>query len=277
MIALFRTEWVKQVRRIRTYLVLLVVVVLPFLIAVGVHNRENRGDRGEADSLFFMARVAHSGIVVPAVALSFISGFVLVIVVSVFAGDSVASEASWGNLRYMLVRPISRTRLLASKLAIAFLFMFIATALISLTGLLAGVILIGWHPVNISLPIAGVEIHQTTTQLIEHLGVVTAYVGWEMASIVALGFMVSTMTNTPVGAIAAAAVFGIGTEILDQIPSFGSIRYVLPLHYLDSWTELIRQGQTNTDMIRGSLLQLAYVVVFCSIGFWWFRRKDVLS
>jgi ABC-2 type transport system permease protein len=203
------------------------------------------------------------------------SGLVLIIVVAVFAGDAVASEASWGNLRYMLVRPIGRARLLVAKLAVALLFMFIATALISIAGLIAGVVLVGWHPVNIDLPF--LQVHQTTAQLLEHLGVVTAYVGWGMASVVALGFMVSTMTDAPVGAIAAAAVFGVGSEIVDAIPTFGSVRYVLPLHYLDAWTELVTKGQANADMARGALLQLAYVVVFVGIAFWWFRRKDILS
>jgi ABC-2 type transport system permease protein len=278
MMSLFATEWTKQVRRGRTYLVLAVVCIFPLLIAVGVHSREGHG-RGEGDGLFAIARLAHSGIVVPAVALDFMARLFLVIVVAVFAGDIVASEANWGNLRYMLVRPIGRSRLLANKLAIAFLFMFIATALISIVGLIAGVLLVGWHPINIDVDtlFLHMHVHQTTPALLWHLTVVTAYVGWSMASVVALGFMVSTMTNTPVGAIFAAAAFGVGSEIIDAIPTFNSIRYGLPLHYLDAWTELVTRGQANADMARGALLQIPYVVVFVAIGFWWFRRKDILS
>ena len=33
----------------------------------------------------------------------------------------------------------------------------------------------------------------------------------------------------------------------------------------------------SPDMWRGSLLTLAYVVVFIGIAVWWFRRKDILS
>jgi ABC-2 type transport system permease protein len=248
------------------------------LIALGVRARQGR-DRGEGEGLFAIARLAHSGIVVPAVALDLMSGLILIIVVAIFAGDVVASEASWGNLRYMLVRPIGRSRLLVNKLAIAFLFMFISTALISIVGLIAGVLLVGWHPINIDINNLFVQmhVHQTTPELLWHLTEVTAYVAWGMSSVVALGFMVSTMTNTPVGAIAAAAAFGVGSEIVDAIPTFGSIRYILPLHYLDAWTELVTRGQANADMTRGALLQLAYVVVFIAIAFWWFRRKDILS
>jgi ABC-2 type transport system permease protein len=279
MMSLFSTEWTKQVRRARTYLVLAVVCLFPVLIALGVRAREDRPGRDGGEGLFQIARLAHSGIVVPAVALDLMSGLILIIVVAIFAGDIVASEANWGNLRYMLVRPISRSRLLANKLAMAFLFMFISTALISIVGLIAGVLLVGWHPINIDFNslFLQMHVHQTTPELLWHLTEVTAYVAWGMSSVAALGFMVSTMTDTPVGAIFAAAAFGVGSEIVDAIPTFHSIRYILPLHYLDAWTELVTRGQANADMARGALLQLAYVVVFVGIAFWWFRRKDVLS
>src|SRR6516165_2913759 len=114
---LFSTEWTKQVRRVRTYLVLAAICLFPILIAVGVHARENRERHDIGTGLFAVARLAHSGIVVPAVALDLMSGLILIIVVAIFAGDIVASEANWGNLRYMLVRPISRSRLLVNKLA----------------------------------------------------------------------------------------------------------------------------------------------------------------
>ena len=40
------------------------------------------------------------------------TGFLLVVVVALFFGDTVASEASWSGLRYLLAAPIPRTRLL---------------------------------------------------------------------------------------------------------------------------------------------------------------------
>ena len=43
------------------------------------------------------------------------SQFLLVVIVALFAGDAIASEASWGNLRAVLTRPVGRGRLLATK------------------------------------------------------------------------------------------------------------------------------------------------------------------
>ena len=74
------------------------------------------------------------------------SGFFLVVVICMFAGDAIASEASWGNLRYLLVRPVGRGRLLTAKLFVAAVFALLSTALVALSGLIVGVIAFGWHP-----------------------------------------------------------------------------------------------------------------------------------
>lgn len=61
------------------------------------------------------------------------SDFLLVILAALFAGDAVPAEASWSSLRYLLVAPVARMRLLASKLVVA----------IGST-VTAGVLLAGW-------------------------------------------------------------------------------------------------------------------------------------
>ena len=43
------------------------------------------------------------------------SGFFLVVVFALFFGDTVASEAQWGSLRYTLATPVPRMRLLRQK------------------------------------------------------------------------------------------------------------------------------------------------------------------
>ena len=47
------------------------------------------------------------------------AGFLLVVAVALFCGDTVASEAGWSSLRYLLAAPVPRTRLLRQKLAVA--------------------------------------------------------------------------------------------------------------------------------------------------------------
>ena len=165
MISTFRVEMSKQLRRIRTYVALGIVVVLPVIMTLAVKygERGRRADNPEA--LFQIAR--NSGLVMPAAALLFMSRFLLVVVVAIFAGDAVAGEASWGNLRYVLVRPIGRARLLWAKLAMAAVFIVIATGLIVITGLLAGGLAFGWHrdPSDLAVRVAWAAVVGSAAQL----------------------------------------------------------------------------------------------------------------
>jgi ABC-2 type transport system permease protein len=110
-----------------------------------------------------------------------------------------------------------------------------------------------------------------------NLVLATAYVAWGLTAVVTFGFYVSTLTDVPQGGIGAAVGLYIVSQILDAITSLGSIRYVLPTHYFDSWDVLFFGRGPNADMLRGALLQVGYGVLFCGLAFWHFQRKDIKS
>jgi ABC-2 type transport system permease protein len=269
---LYRTEMSKQLRRTRTYVALGIMVVLPIVMTIAVKYGE-RAQEAEGSSLFRLAR--ESGLVMPAAALLFMSRFLLVVVIALFAGDAVAGEATWGNLRYVLVRPIGRSRLLGAKLAMSATFVAIAALLIVITGLVAGRLAFGFHRIDVDF--FEFSLHESQGDLLRHLGLATAYVAWGMAFVVAASLMVSTMTDSATGAIGAGVGLFVVSNILDAIPQLGAIRYGLPTHYLDSWQSLIVSNQATAELVRGTLLQLPYIAVFLGIAFWYFRRKDISS
>jgi ABC-2 type transport system permease protein len=272
MIATFRTEMVKQVRRPRTYVALGLMVLLPLIMTLAV-KFGGRAERADPDTLFSLA--TRSGFVMPAAALLFMSRFLLVVVVAIFAGDAIAGEATWGNLRYLLVRPVSRARLLAAKLAVSLVFVLVATGLIVLTGLVAGGFAFGWHGVDVDFGFF--SLHKSATQLTGELGLASLYVAIGMTSIVAMALMVSTMTDSSNGAIGAGIGLFMTSEILNAIPQLGAIRRALPTRYLDDWRRLIVRDESVGELFQGTLIQIPYVVVLLAIAFWWFQRKDVLS
>jgi ABC-2 type transport system permease protein len=276
MVALFRTEMVKQWHRVRTYVVLSLTVLIPVIIAVALKaNPPSGGDGGGGGA--FTNFSLHTGLFIPVVALRFMSRFLLVIIVVLFAGDSIASEAGWGNLRAMLTRPVGRGRVLLAKVESATLLAVIATALVGVTGLIAGIITFGWHPLNIG--IGGFGLHESIAQILVNLGIASLYVLWGISGVAALALMVSTMTDSPATAVFAGFGLYIVSVILDAITSLGTLRYILPTHYSDAWTNLFTNPShgPTADMLRGSLLQILYILVFGGIAWWHFRRKDILS
>ena len=54
------------------------------------------------------------------------TSFLLIVIVALFAGDTVPSEASWSSLRYLLAAPVRRERLLRQKLVVAALSSVVA-------------------------------------------------------------------------------------------------------------------------------------------------------
>lgn len=127
MIALIRAEFTKAAVRTRSLVIAFLLIGLPTLIVVAINARSDRPRRGDGDGLFRLA--SQSGLLVPAAVLSATSGLLLIIIAGTFAGDSVASDASWGNLRYLLMRPVSRVRLLLAKAFVAGALIWAATIL----------------------------------------------------------------------------------------------------------------------------------------------------
>ena len=198
----------------------------------------------------------------------------LVIVVAIFGGEAIAGEAQWGNLRYLLMRPISRGRLFAGKFVVAMVAAWLAVVVVALTGLVAGGIAFGLHP--LSLP-GNFFVPLSTGDVLLRLAFVVGFIAWTLMSVVAFSYMVGCMTDSTGGAIFAGIGLWMTWLILDQIESLGSIRYVLPTHYSGSWVFLFTSGGWSDDLWRCALLTLAYVVAFVSFAAWWFRRKDILS
>jgi ABC-2 type transport system permease protein len=272
-LSVMRTELVKTMRRPRTYVAYGILVVIPLIMALAIHLNPPTIDREGGGGLLYLA--SQTGLLLPGFALRITSALILVIVVALFGGDAIAGEANWGNLRYVLMRPVARGRLVISKFLIAVLAAWVSVFLVVVTALVAGAITFGTDPLHISFFRFAVE--QSRGDILYHLLVATAYVSWGLTGVVAFSFMVSCMTDAPFGAIFAGVGLYFTSLILDQITSLGSIRYILPTRYFDAWFDLVSRGQWNDDMWRGVVLQFAYIAVFLLVGLWWFKRKDIKS
>jgi ABC-2 type transport system permease protein len=274
MTALLRSEMFKALKRLRTYIVFAIVIGIPVImtIAINANPPSPRNSDGAGGGLFYLS--TQTGLIMPAAALRLMSGFLLVIIVAVFGGDAIAGEASWGNLRYLLMRPIRRGRLLATKFTVAVVCAWIATVLVVVAGLAAGAIAFGLHGLAVPVP----SLSQSASELFGHLGIATVYVAWSLTGVVAFSFLISCMTDAPAGAIFAGVGLYITSTILDNISSVPSgIRKILPTHYFDSWVDMFTHNHVSNEMTKGALLQLGYVAIFVVIAAWWFHRKDILS
>jgi ABC-2 type transport system permease protein len=272
----FATELRRQAGRRRTQLALGFMLGLPLIILVAFElGRRNSGGGGGGSRGRFaqLADIATSGGLNFALFTLLVSAsFLLVVVVALFCGDTVASEASWGSLRYLLAIPVPRGRLLGSKLQVSLLYSLVALVVLTGMALIAGTLRYGWHPLRTT--VAG-EI-ATGPAFWRLLGIL-AYIAVTLLVVAGLAFLLSVSTDAPLGAVGGAVLLQILSNILDQISALGSLRVILPTHYSDAWLGLLSNPIQTDDMVKGAISSMLYATLFFSWAWYRFLRKDVVS
>src|SRR5215471_7241333 len=140
--------------RRRNQLLLAAVGVFPLLIGIGLKvsapdNGGGGGGGGSGSSAAFFNQLAGNGVFLTFIALTLLLLLVLPVSIAVISGDSIAGEAGYGTLRYLLAVPAGRTRLLAVKYLTIVAWGVAATFIVSAVGLLMGVALFGAGPVTL--------------------------------------------------------------------------------------------------------------------------------
>ncbi|MGW5821309.1 ABC transporter permease, partial [Streptomyces noursei] len=219
-----------------------------------------------------MTTATASGANFAATALFVSAGFLLVVPVALFCGDTVASEASWSSLRYLLAAPVPRARLLLSKFTVGLVFSAAAMLLLPVVALAVGTAAYGWGPLQ--LPTGGAL---APGDAVLRLAVVTGYVFVSQLVTAALAFWLSTVTDAPLGAVGGAVGLTIVGNVLDQVTALGDWRAVLPAHWQYSWADALQPQLEWTGMLQGASVSVSYALVLTALAFRGFARKDVVS
>src|SRR4029077_6397351 len=128
---MIRVELVKLVRRPRSWVSIALLCGLPVLVAVFVAVTHLAPPPGQGPAL--LSALLSSGWLYPAAALAIVLPIFLPVAVAVVAGDSIAGEAAGGTLRYLLVRPVGRTRLLVAKLVSVVVYVLLVVLAVTFT------------------------------------------------------------------------------------------------------------------------------------------------
>jgi ABC-2 type transport system permease protein len=220
----------------------------------------------------FFNQLAGNGVFLSFIALSTLLILVLPVVVAVVAGDSMAGEAGYGTLRYLLAVPAGRTRLLAVKYTAIVLFGLCATVIVSGVALAIGAVLFPIGPVTL---LSGTTV--PLTEGLVRLLFVTLYVAAAMAALGAVGLAISTLTEHAIGAIAAIALLVVTSEVVDNVPQLSAIGPYLPTHWWLSFDSVLRVPVDTSSLLKGLLSFAVYIVLFCSFAWARFTSADVTS
>ncbi|MET9575636.1 ABC transporter permease [Streptomyces sp. DT199] len=266
----FRVELVRQLKRRRTMVMGGVLFALPIILLIAFQVGGDPG--GNNNRVNLMDTATASGANFAAVNLFSAAGFLLVIPVALFCGDTVASEAGWSSLRYLLAAPVPRARLLWSKLAVGLTLSLSAMVLLPVVALAVGTAAYGWGPLE--LPTGG---SLSTGTAAQRILIVVAYIMVSQLVTAALAFWLSTRTDAPLGAVGGAVFLTIIGSVLDEVTALGDWRHFLPAHWQYAWLDAVRPQLEWSDMIQGTSVSVTYALVLFALAFRGFARKDVVS
>ena len=268
----FGAEVARQLTRRRTQIALGFLVVLP-LILVAAFKLGRPNDPNSATAGTSLADIATSGGANFTLFTLYVSsGFLLLVIVALFCGDTVASEASWGTLRYLLAAPVPRGRLLRQKLTVGLTYSGFALVLLPLVAMVAGTIAFGWEPLRTQL---GEQI--PAWEALGRIALADGYIAITLLPVAALAFYLSVRTDAPLGAVGGAVMLWIVSNILEAVTALGDLRGLLPTRYGTAWLALLSSPLEGEDMVKGAVSALVYTSVFLALAWWRFLRKDIVS
>ena len=270
----FRSELRLVFGRKRNQALLAVTAAFPILIGVALklaapHGRSNGGPNGSGA---FFNELAGNGVFLTFIALTSLLILVLPVVLAVVAGDSIAGEAGYGTLRYLLAVPAGRTRLLSVKYATIIVFGLCATLIVSAVALVVGAALFPVGPVTL---LSGTTVSLGSGLL--RLLFVTLYVAAAMAALGAIGLAISTLTEHGIGAIATVMILVVTSEVVDNVPQLAAVGPYLPTHWWTDFDSLLRAPVDTSVLLRGLLSFAVYAVLCCSFAWARFTSADVTS
>ncbi|MBU6380305.1 MAG: ABC transporter permease subunit [Acidobacteria bacterium] len=272
----YRVELYRQLKRKRTAFAYSFVLSLPILVAIAVKFGPSGNSGGPTRlgsgtiDLIGLATIGAANFTVTM--LYFSTPFLLVTVIALFNGDTVASEASWSTLRYLLASPVPRTRLLIQKMKVSLTLSFIAVILVPLSAWIVGMIAFGLKPLQTPL---GATFENSVA--LSRIGIMTVYLAITLLFVAGLAFYLSVRTDAPLGAVGVAVGISILLNILDAITALGSIRDWLPVHYSFSWFDALSITIDWSQMIRGASYCAMTGIIMYALAFIRFAKKDVTS
>ena len=272
----YRVELFRQFRRKRTLYAYLFIVSLPLIVAIAVKfgtashsGGPTRFGAGSADLIGLATKGAMN---FTTTMFYFATPFLLIAVIALFNGDTVASEASWSTLRYLLASPVPRTRLLTQKLKVSLTLSLGAMILLPVVSWVIGGLAFGYGPLQTPL---GATFNSSIS--LERLLIISSYLSITLLFVAGLAFYLSCVTDLPLGAVGGAIGLVILSNILDAISGLGNLRNWLPTHFSFSWFDALNSNIDWTNMIRGASYSIMWFGAFLAISIVRFGKKDITS
>ena len=293
MLSLLKIEIFKIFKRPRTYIAFAVIALIIILIQIALKFG------GEEYIGLMLSGMNNSFEEIPTknILNGYLVCFIILnlllihvpILVALVAGDAIAGEANMGTLRLIAAKPVSRVKLLAVKFLASVFYTMLLLLWVAILSLFVSIALFGvnWLGVPRELQFNVLE----SDDVMWRYALAFCFAAIGLICVAALAFMLSVFSDNSIGPIVATVcviiVFTILTQL--QIPFYDeSIKpYLFTTHML-GWKGFFYVKGIEGETVKGSIENLpavlksggvliGYTIVFLVVGFWFFKRKNILS
>jgi ABC-2 type transport system permease protein len=263
----YRWELRKLVSQKRTYLGLVLAVILP-LIFVVVQNLHNH--RGHDQGNIFASHITQSGLATPVLMLLFLSVFMLPLIAALVAGDIVAAEDSNGTLKTILTRSVDRGQVFAAKALAAMTYATIAVFLSAAVATIAGVASWGFNHV---VTFSGTVVSAPEGLLLVFAANAVYLI--PLLTVASIGVLLSTTTRNSAAAVVGTVGVTILLFIVAQIPGIDAIKPYLLTEQYENWHGLLRTPTDWAPIWHSAWVCALYAVPSLFAAYLVFLRRDV--
>lgn len=262
MIRLFRIEMRKLFKRRSAWLCIAGLMALPVLLGlVGKYGGDGVKVVDETGKSTTM-----NGYALTFLTLGFATTFFAPLISSFVAGESLAGEFRDGTLKILLLRPVSRMRIIFVKFAAASIFDILLVIGLATANFTTGAVLFDFGPMDFP---GAPPIDQT--EAIQRFCVGFGLMIVALIAISALSTLLSTFIPNTAGVIIATLAILIAMRVLGRSQAIKP--YLLTTH-IDAYTRIFER---DGAMIIRSIGALAiYSALFLAVAATIFRKKDFL-
>ena len=196
--------------------------------------------------------------------------------ISLVAGDQLAGEATGGTFRPLLIRPVSRTRILLAKYVTTLFYTRTLVIFLAILSIGLGLILFGTGDL-IVLGKSLVIVPQA--EVFGRFCIAFGLAIWSMWCVASLAFLFSSLVENAIGPIIGTMTVIIVFLIVSNIPVelFATIRPYLFTTYLNVWRQAMAQPIPWFEILTSVSILGGFSVGFYLVTWYIFVKKDILS
>lgn len=278
MFNLISFELSKLFRKWRTYIGFIAVIILVPVVQLALwytgQNIIDMGMRGLSDTFYYEGNLLNGYLIGYMVLQALIIHIPFLIVL--VGGDLLAGEATAGTYRMLLIRPVSRFKVITAKFLAGVIYTTLLLAFVAFVSLILSIIFFGTGELIVFEDIIYIF---TANDVPWRFALTYTYAILSMSMVFALSFLFSAMVENAIGPIVATMAIIIVFAILStiRIDALEAIHPYLFTSYMNDWRLFFRDPVDFGEVFKSVAVLAGHIVVFYSAALFIFLKKDILS